>query len=142
MPPAPQGTTRSSAGRQAVPAPSARRRRGAPPSRRQRPRRTPSTPAPSSGLLRRAVPLGLALFEEVVEILLGLLLVHVERIHQLGRENLLRAREHLLLARRKTFLEVADRQIANHLGELEHVAGLHLVAIVLEPAVPVLRHLA
>ena len=36
---------------------------------------------------------------------------------------------------------VAQREILDHLGELEDVAGLHLVAVVLEAAVPVLRHL-
>src|SRR5437588_6183570 len=93
-------------------------------------------------LLRSAGALRVALLEKVVEVLLGLLLVHVERVHELGREDLLRPREHLLLAGREALLEVPDRQVADDLRKLEHVAGLHLVAVVLEPAVPVLRHLA
>src|SRR5437879_3475946 len=38
--------------------------------------------------------------EKLVEVVLGLLLVLVERVHELGGEDLLGAREHLLLARR------------------------------------------
>src|SRR5436190_4785959 len=79
--------------------------------------------------------------EDAVEPLCGLLLVHVLRIHQLAREDLLRLDEHLLLAGREALLVVAQRQVPNDLGQLEDVAGLHLVAVVLEAAVPVLRHL-
>jgi hypothetical protein len=72
---------------------------------------------------------------------LGLLLVLVERVHQLGREDLLRARVHLLLARGQALLLLTDRQVADNLGELVDVTGLDLVPVVLEPAIPVLRHL-
>src|SRR5436853_3305655 len=79
--------------------------------------------------------------ENAVQPLRGFLLVHVLRIHELAREDLLRLHEHLLLARRETLLVVAQREVANDLCELEDVARLHLVAVVLEAAVPVLRHL-
>ena len=73
---------------------------------------------------------------------LGLVLLHLERVHQLGREDLLGAGVHLLLAGREALLRLADREVADDLGELEDVAGLDLVAVVLEAPVPVLRHLA
>src|SRR5918998_6056239 len=73
---------------------------------------------------------------------LGVALLHLERVCQLGGEHLLGAREHLLLAGREALVGLADGEVADHLGELEHVAGLDLVAVVLEATVPVLRHLA
>ena len=73
---------------------------------------------------------------------LRLVLRHLERVHQLGGEDLLGPRVHLLLAGREALLRLADGEVANHLGELEHVAGLDLLAVVLEAPVPVLRHLA
>src|SRR5262245_47683419 len=78
--------------------------------------------------------------EDVVEPLRGLLFVHALRVHELGDEDLLGLDEHLLLARGEAFLVIAERQVADDLGELEDVAGLHLVAVVLEAAVPVLGH--
>ena len=41
----------------------------------------------------------------------------------------------------RPFSMLADREVADDLGELVDVAGLDLVAVVLEPAVPVLGHL-
>src|SRR4029453_17578584 len=41
----------------------------------------------------------------------------------------------------KTLLVVAKREVQDPLGELEDVTRLHLVAVVLEAPVPVLRHL-
>src|SRR5581483_1980448 len=79
--------------------------------------------------------------EDVVEPGCGLILVHLLRVHELAGEDLLRLHEHLLLPGRETLLVVAQREVHDHLGELEDVAGLHLVAIVLEPSVPVLGHL-
>jgi hypothetical protein len=79
--------------------------------------------------------------EDAVEPLGGLFLVHVLRVHELAGEDLLRLDEHLLLAGRQALLVVAQREVPHDLGELEDVAGLHLVAVVLEAAVPVLRHL-
>src|SRR4051812_7827024 len=73
--------------------------------------------------------------EQVVEVLLGLVLVLVERVHQLGGEDLLGAGEHLLLARGEALVELADREVANDLGQLVDVARLDLVPVVLEPAV-------
>src|SRR5919198_3121009 len=68
-------------------------------------------------------------------------LVHLLRVHQLGGEDLLRLDEHLLLTGGQALLAVAEREVPHDLGELEDVAGLHLVAVVLEATVPVLRHL-
>src|SRR6185437_4979299 len=79
--------------------------------------------------------------KQLVEVALGLFLVLVQRIHQLGREDLLGAGEHLLLARREPLLALPQRQVAHDLGELVDVARLDLVAVVLEAAVPVLGHL-
>src|SRR5205085_1820286 len=79
--------------------------------------------------------------EDAVEPLGGLLLVHVLCVHELGGEDLLRLHEHLLLAGREALLVIAQREVAHDLGQLEDVAGLHLVAVVLEAAIPVLRHL-
>src|SRR4029079_5585970 len=68
-------------------------------------------------------------------------LVEPLRIHELSREDLLGLHEHLLLAGRKTLLLISERQVPDHLGQLEDVARLHLVPVVLEAAIPVLRHL-
>jgi len=84
---------------------------------------------------------GRSLLDWSLEVLLGLLLALVQRVHQLGGKDLLRPGEHLLLTRRKALVELADREVANHLGELVDVARLDLVAVVLEPAIPVLGHL-
>src|SRR3954453_24076316 len=89
-----------------------------------------------------AVPLGVRVPDQRIEVLLGLALVHLERVHQLRGEDLLRARVHLLLPRRESLLGLPDREVANDLGQLVHVARLDLVAVVLEATVPVLRHLA
>src|SRR5439155_5820001 len=69
------------------------------------------------------------------------LLGEVLREAKLRGEDLLRLDVHLLLARREALLAVTQRKVPHDLGELEDVAGLHLVAVVLEAAVPVLRHL-
>src|SRR3954467_6693860 len=95
-----------------------------------------------AGRGRSAVALGVSVPDQRIEVLLGLALVHVERVHQLGGEDLLRARVHLLLPRREALLGLPDGEVADHLGQLVHVAGLDLVAVVLEATVPVLRHLA
>jgi hypothetical protein len=84
---------------------------------------------------------GETLLQQSVEVLLRALLVLVERVHELRCEDLLGARVHLLLAGREALLHLAQRQVANDLGELEDVAGLDLLAVVLETPVPVLRHL-
>src|SRR6266566_62659 len=86
-------------------------------------------------LLRSAVG------ENAVEPFGRFVLVHFLGVHQFARKNLLRLDEHLLLAGRKTLLVVAKREVPDDLGELEDVAGLHLVAVVLEAPVPVLWHL-
>src|SRR5690606_33597170 len=82
-----------------------------------------------------------ALLEEVVDVLLRTLFVLLEGVHELRREDLLRARVHLLLASREALLHLANGEVAHDLGDLKDVAGLDLLAVVLEPAVPVLRHL-
>src|SRR5215204_158685 len=68
-------------------------------------------------------------------------LVEPLRVHELAREDLLGLHEHLLLAGRKALLLIPEGQVPNDLGQLEDVAGLHLVPVVLEAAIPVLRHL-
>src|SRR4051812_20804911 len=93
-------------------------------------------------LLRRRLRLAVRpLGEDFLEPLGALVLVHVLRIHELGGEDLLRLHEHLLLAGRETLLVIAQREVAHDLGELEDIARLHLVPVVLEAAVPVFRHL-
>src|SRR6476646_3192163 len=93
-----------------------------------------------SGLLLRRLLLRRAVRgQDVLEPLGAGLLVHVLRVHQLGGEDLLRLHEHLLLAGRETLLPVAKSEVPDDLGELEDVAGLHLVAAVLVAAIPVLR---
>src|SRR5262249_41821385 len=82
-----------------------------------------------------------ALLQQLVQIGLRSVLVLVEGVHELGGENLLRAGVHLLLTRRESLLPLPDREVTNDLGELVDIARLDLLAIVLEPAVPVLRHL-
>src|SRR5690606_29610573 len=99
------------------------------------PRRDPE-PAAAMIAVARA-PLGgrggtEALLEEVVDVLLRTLFVLLEGVHELGREDLLRARVHLLLAGRETLLHLPDGEVAHDLGDLEHVAGLDLLAVVLE----------
>src|SRR5207302_10083176 len=79
--------------------------------------------------------------QDTLEPLSGGLFVQVLRVHELAGEDLLRLDEHLLLAGGEALFAIAKRQVPHDLGELEDVAGLHLVAVVLEAAVPVLRHL-
>src|SRR6185312_1140779 len=98
------------------------------------PRRSPEpaaaiTAVTAMGLLRGG---GEALLQEAVEVFLRALLVLVKRIHELGGEDLLRPRVHLLLTGRETLFHLADREVADHLGELEDVTGLDLLAVVLE----------
>src|SRR4051794_41354382 len=92
-----------------------------------------------------SVALGVGVPDQAVEVLLRLTLVHLERVHQLGGKDLLRPRVHLLLTRRKALLRLPDSEIADDLGELVHIAGLDLVAVVLEAAVsgllPLTRYL-
>src|SRR3954452_4021422 len=83
---------------------------------------------------------GEALLQQSVEVLLRALLVLVERVHELRREDLLRPRVHLLLAGREPLFHLADGEVADDLGELEHVAGLDLLPVVLEAPIPVFRH--
>src|SRR5207247_4566330 len=82
--------------------------------------------------LRGRLLLLAAASEDAVEPLGGFLLVHVLGVHELAGEDLLRLHEHLLLAGRETLLVVAEREVPNHLGELEDVAGLPLIAVLLE----------
>src|SRR5512132_1335702 len=82
-----------------------------------------------------------ALLQQLVQVGLRTVLVLVERVHELGGEDLLGTGVHLLLAGRKSLLPLPDREVANHLSELIDVAGLDLLAVVLEATVPVLRHL-
>src|SRR5436305_1389235 len=79
--------------------------------------------------------------EHVVEPFRRRVFIEVLRVHQLTGEDLLRLDEHLLLARREPLLAVAQRQVPDDFRQFEDVAGLHLVAVVLEAAVPVLGHL-
>src|SRR4051794_38994760 len=102
------------------------------------PARIPSTRA--ALLLTQAAAAGVRLAHDLGQVLLGLFLVHVERVHQLRGEDLAGARVHLLLARGQALLEFADREVADYLGQLVDVAGLDLLAVELEAAVPVLRH--
>src|SRR5215212_6500511 len=57
---------------------------------------------------RRAVAAYVRLGDQLLQMSLGLVLLHVERVHELGREDLLRAGVHLLLARRETLLGLPD----------------------------------
>src|SRR5215208_664995 len=78
--------------------------------------------------------------QHVVEPFGRRVLVESLRVHELGREDLLCLHEHLLLPRGESLLVIAERQVPHDLCQLEDVAGLHLVAVVLEAAIPVLRH--
>jgi hypothetical protein len=82
-----------------------------------------------------------AVLQQVVQIVLGPVLVLVEDVHKLRGEDLLRAGVHLLLAGGEALLHLADRQVANHFGQFVHVSRLDLLAVVLEATVPVLGHL-
>src|SRR5581483_2127714 len=129
------GSQRAAAALRARRTPSGDRRRAVDPSPRRRgpPR---SSDRGCRGLrlrLRRA--LARRPRDHLVEPLGRLLLGHVLRVHQLRGEDLLGLDEHLLLAGREALVVVAQGEVAHHLGELEDVAGLHLVAVVLEAAV-------
>src|SRR4051794_12427962 len=82
-----------------------------------------------------------ALLQQLVQVGLGAVLVLLEDVHELRREDLLGTRVHLLLAGGKALLPLPDGEVANHLCELIDVARLDLLAVVLEAAVPVLGHL-
>src|SRR5215217_1937516 len=81
-----------------------------------------------------------ALLQQLVQVGLGALLVLAERVHELGREDLLRPGVHLLLPGREALLPFANGEVADNLGQFEDVARLDLLAVVLEAAVPVLGH--
>src|SRR5262249_45316459 len=82
-----------------------------------------------------------ALLQQLLQVVLRALLVLVQRVHELGRQDLLGAGVHLLLPGGESLLPFPDGQVPHDLGELEDVARLDLLAVVLEPAVPVLGHL-
>src|SRR3954471_18354331 len=113
------------------------------------PKRSPA-PAPariprtltSRLLLAQAAATGVRVAHDFGQVVLGLFLVHRERVHHLGGQDLAGACVHLLLARREALLELTDCEVADNLGELVDVAGLDLLAVELEPAVPVLRRCA
>src|SRR5215211_8516083 len=97
---------------------------------RSAPRRSPLPPAgtiPTTDtmfVLRGgggAVAAGVRLHDQLLQMRLGLVLLHHERVHQLGREDLLGAGVHLLLARREPLLLLPNREVANNLGELEDI---------------------
>src|SRR5436305_2434140 len=67
---------------------------------------------PLAGGCRRPVALGVSVADQRVEVLLSLALIHLERVHQLRRQDLLRARVHLLLPRREALLGLPDREVA------------------------------
>src|ERR1700761_247578 len=73
---------------------------------------------------------GVPFLQQPVEVFLGAFLVFVEGVHELRREDLLRPRVHLLLAGGEALFHLADGKVADHLGQLEHVAGLDLLAVV------------
>src|SRR3954466_15108375 len=77
---------------------------------------------PSARLARRA-----DLLQHLLEVLACLVLLHALGEHQLGGEDPLGVREHLLLTGGEALLLVALRQVANDFRQLEDVAGLHLV---------------
>ena len=79
--------------------------------------------------------------EHLLEEGVGLVLVEVAGVHELAGEDLLGLREHLLLAGREALVGVPDGEVADDLGDLEDVAGLELVAVVLVATAPVLGHL-
>ena len=86
-------------------------------------------------------PVDVDVLEHALEERVGLVLVEVAGVHELAGEDLLGLREHLLLAGREPLVGVADGEVADHLGDLEDVAGLELVAVVLVATAPVLGHL-
>src|SRR5215212_5875713 len=136
-----RGSTRSADGRHKRRTPWAGRHQGV---RRCRPpersRRRPYPVSLRRG--RRAVAALVRLGDQILQMRLRLVLLHVERVHQLGGEDLLRAGVHLLLARREPLLGLPDGEVADDLRQLEDITGLDLLAVVLETPVPVLRHLA
>ncbi len=79
--------------------------------------------------------------EEAEAHLDDLLLVHAQRVHELRRQDLLGAGEHLLLAGREPLLGLANGEVAHHFGEFVDIARLDFVPVVLEAPVPVLGHL-
>src|SRR6185312_1085735 len=94
------------------------------PRRSPRPAATISAIANDSVLFGQRHLVGGRVGEELVEIALRLFLVLVERIHELGGEDLLGPREHLLLPGRETLFALAQREVAHDLGELVDVTGL------------------
>src|SRR4051794_35159935 len=84
-----------------------------------------------------AVAPGVGVLDQLLEMRLRFVLLHLERVHELRGEDLLGAGVHLLLAGGETLLALTDGEVAYDLGQLEHVAGLDLLAVVLEAPVPV-----
>ena len=64
-------------------------------------------------------------------------LVRAAGVLHLAREHALGAREELALAAREARAVIAHGQVADHLGDLEDVPGLDLVAVASEAPVPV-----
>src|SRR5215211_4192488 len=92
---------------------------------RSAPRRSPLPPAgtiPTTTVIFAwlcrgggAVTARVRLGDQLLQMRLRLVLLHVERVHQLGGEDLLGAGVHLLLAGRQSLLLLANREVANHL---------------------------
>ena len=103
--------------------------------------RPQTTAAGSSGSSTTGSPVDVDVLEDLLEERVGLVLAEVAGVHELAGEDLLGLGEHLLLAGREALDGVADGEVADHLGDLEDVARLELVAVVLVATAPVLGHL-
>src|SRR6478736_3474230 len=89
---------------------------------------------------RAAATGGRRLAEHLVELVLGGLLVDVQRERELRHEDLTGACEHPLLTRRQALVLLADGEVPHDLGHLVDVAALQLLHVVLEATRPVGGH--
>src|SRR5438445_11332773 len=95
-----------------------------------------STPGPSHPLGTRDGPRSVG--EDAPELLHDLLLTVRFRDRELLHEEVAGGIEHLPLAEGELLVPLQHEEIAQHLGDLEHTAGLDLLVVLSVAAVPVL----
>src|SRR6185436_18332975 len=85
-----------------------------------------------------SLPLLQAAVEGVLHQLLRLALVDALDVGDLADDEVLGPLVHLLLAEREALALRDETQVLEHLGHVGETAGLHLVEVLLVPALPVL----
>src|SRR5215471_8858516 len=83
--------------------------------------------------------------EDRIDLVADLVLAHALGDGELLGQKTTGGVEHLALTKRKLFRETQDAQVAEHLGDLEHAAGLdllHVLAVATVPGLGVARDIS